>query len=315
MKEMLKKTIQNNWKTDIVGYAQSIEELEKTEYPAWTVKFPDSYGVAIPYSGQEEINETFANARIRSTEIKFSEGKSKHAIVLTTDSDDINVPFSTLCEALIDPGENGEYRKAVESSPIMWWKDWKELLGNKNIDERIYDILGELCVLKYAIENGEDAEWNGPDGASYDIETNERFIEVKSSIKKDRNEITISNQFQLFPPGKRLDLILCKFEPVINSGDSIDSVLAEFANLGYNTEALNRKLEMRGFEKGMSARKKCFVLLEMLLYKIDETFPCITPESFIGGVLPPGITKITYTVDISDREVISLRNGDRKDDI
>lgn len=310
---MLKKSIQNNWKTDIVGYAQSITELENTKYPAWTVKLIDSYGVAIPYAGEEEINETFANAKIRSTDIKFADEKTRRAIVLTTDSKEINVAFSTLCETLIDPGENGEYRVMIQASPIIWWKDWKELLGNKNIDERIYDVLGELCVLKYAVLNGEDTEWNGPDGASYDIETNERFIEVKSSINREKKEVAISNQFQLFPPGKTLDLVLCRFEPVIMSGISIDSVLLEFENMGYNTELLNRRLEFRGFERGMSARKKNFLLHEMLMYKIDDTFPRITLESFVGGVIPEGITKITYTVDLSGMNAISLLNGEDDD--
>lgn len=313
MKIMLKKSILNNWKTDIVGYAQIIEELEITKYPAWTIRFIDSYGVAIPYSGDQDINESFANAKIRSTDIKFKDSTTKRAIVLTTDSDDISAPFATLCEALVDPGENGEYRTIIESSPIIWWKEWKELLGNKNIDERIYDVLGELCVLKYMILKGEEAEWNGPNGASYDIEANDRFVEVKSSINRQKKEVTISNQFQLFPPGKPLFLILCRFEPVIASGVSIDSIMSDFESMGYNTEDLNKKLELLGFERGMSARKKCFVLHEMLQYRIDESFPRITPESFVGGALPAGITKISYTAELSGIESVSLLSGEGND--
>lgn len=310
---MLKKTILTNWKTDILGYAQSISDLEHTEYPAWTVKMDDSYGVAIPYNGKEEINENFANARIRSTEIKIITGDVKRVIMLTAASEDIKTSFSSLCEALIDPGDNGVHRVLIESSPIIWWKEWKELLGNRNIDERVYDVLGELCVLKYLVQSGEEAEWNGPDGATYDIETVARFIEVKSSINRDKREVTISNQFQLFPNGKALVLILCRFEPTILSGISIDSVISEFEVMGYNISLLNKKLEKRGFEEGMSARKKNFILHEMLLYTIDESFPAITPESFIGGVMPQGITKITYMVDLSGLTPISLLQGENYD--
>lgn len=310
---MLKKTIMHNWSTDIVGYAQEISILENTKYPAWTVKFVDSYGVAIPYKGDEEINESFASAKIRSTTIKFKDGTVQKALVLTTTADDIKTPFATLCEALIEPGENGGQRILIEASPILWWKDWKELLGNRNIDERIYDVLGELCALKYSVQNGEEAEWNGPDGASYDIETDTRFIEVKSSINREKREVIISSQFQLFPPGKPLELILCRFEPVVFSGISIDSILYDFQMMGYNTELLNRKLEKRGFEHGMSARKKNFILHEMLLYKIDDSFPRITPESFIGGVMPAGITKITYTVELSGMSPIALLDGEDDD--
>lgn len=310
---MLKRMILNNWDTDIVGYAQSISLLENTKYPAWTIKFVDSYGVAIPYEGEEEINESFSNAKIRSTTIQFKEGNAKKALVLTSEATDIKVPFATLCEALVDPGENGEHRIIIENSPVLWWKEWKELLGNKNIDERIYDVLGELCVLKHIITKGEDAEWNGPDGASYDIETDTRFVEVKSSINRDRREVTISSQFQLFPEQKRLDLVLCRFEPVVFSGISIDSIMGEFEIMGYNTYLLNSKLEKLGFEQGMSARKKNFKLHEMLLYTVDDNFPRITPESFVNGVMPDGILKITYTADLSGLTPVSLLNGDSND--
>ena len=54
---MLTDEIRNNWNCDIIGYAQPLSSLEKSDYPAWTVKFIDSYGVAIPYDGKQEINE------------------------------------------------------------------------------------------------------------------------------------------------------------------------------------------------------------------------------------------------------------------
>lgn len=303
---MLKIEIQNNWKTDIIGYAQNIESLENTNYPAWTVRLDNSYGVAIPYSGVEEINESFASARIRSANISVLTGSVRSALVLTTDNETIKEPFSVLCEALIDPGENGSRRVLIESSPVTWWKEWKELLGNKNIDERIYDLLGELCVFKYALQNYEDCEWNGPNGASYDIETNERFIEVKSTINRQKTEITISNQFQLFPQNKPLAIVFCRFEPTVMSGISIDGILNDFVELGYNVDLINSKIESRGFEKGMSARRKTFLLHEMLMFIVDDSFPRITPGSFVGGVLPGGITKITYTVDLSGRIATSL---------
>ena len=303
---MLNEEIRSNWLTDIVGYAQSIHSLAGGAYPAWTVKFEDGFGVAIPVKSDVILNESFAGARIKTMTIKTSSEKQQNAIVLISDAPGITIPFSTLCEALIMPGDNGEIRNKISDNPLAWWKEWKELLGNRNIDERIYDVLGELCVLKYLLKNGEEAEWNGPDGASYDIETTERFIEVKSSINRSKREITISSQFQLFPSDKNLFLVFCCFEPTVMSGISIDSVIEEFQTIGFNTDLLNIKLEKMGFEKGMSVRKKGFVLHEMLLYKVDHSFPTITPESFVGGVLPKGISKISYTVDLTGLNAIPL---------
>ena len=296
---MLKEAIRNNWATDISGYAQIIPVTKDTDYPAWTVKILNSYGVAIPYDGEDDINESFANARIYSDNIVFDDHTVKKSLILSTSTEGIETTFSALCCELIEPGDNGEKRAKILSAPLEWWKSWKEMLGNRNIDPRIYDVLGELCVFKALLASGEDANWNGPDGASYDIETEWGFIEVKSTIVRDKREVTISNPTQLDPSGKPLNLVLCQFEPTVLTGVSIDSVLDEFANMGYSTTLLNTKLSKMGFDPGMSSRKKTFILHGMLKYTVDSDFPRITPASFVGGVMPAGITKFTYTVDLS----------------
>lgn len=296
---MLTDEIRSNWEIDIVGHAQPIPSLAGTDYPAWTVKFVDGYGVAIPYSGQQEINENFANARIYSSVIRFNTETEQRALLLTTESYNIAVPFSALCAELVDPGEGGIFRSEITASPVKWWREWKDLLGNKSIDDRVYDVLGELCVLNYLIANGEDANWNGPAGASYDIETDVRFVEVKSSVVRDRKEITISNHFQLDPPNKHLDLVFCQFEPSVISGVSINLLVEQLKDKGINIGAINQKLKELGFEEGRSSRNKTFILHGMLKYTVDSDFPRITPASFVGGVMPAGITKFTYTVDLS----------------
>lgn len=295
---MLTDEIRNNWDSDIIGYAQPLSSLAKTDYPAWTVKFVDSYGVAIPYDGGQEINENFANARIYSSVIRFNATTERKALLLTTGSIEIKIPFSALCAELVDPGENGVFRKEITDSPVRWWREWKDLLGNKSIDDRVYDVLGELCVLNRLL-NFEEASWNGPSGASYDIETDKRFVEVKSSVVRDRREITISNHFQLDPPGKPLDLIFCQFEPSVSSGYSINALVEQLKVKGINVGDINCKLKELGFEEGRSSRNKKFILHSMLKYAVDFDFPRITLASFAGGVMPAGITKITYTVDLS----------------
>ena len=296
---MLKQAILNNWATDISGYAQIIASTKDSGYPAWTVKILDNYGVAIPFDGDEDINENFANARIYSDSIAFDDHTVKKALILSTSTEGIETTFAALCCELIDSGENGEKRTKILSSPLDWWKSWKEMLGNRNIDPRIYDVLGELCVLKKILASGDDASWNGPDGASYDIETDWGFVEVKSTIVKDKREVTISNPDQLDPPGKPLNLVLCQFEPTVLNGDSIDSIIEEFTQMGYSALALNAKLSKMGFDPGMSSRKKTFLLKGMLKYRVDSSFPRITPASFIGGVMPLNVTKFTYTVDLT----------------
>lgn len=307
---MLSDIVMKNWETDIIGHAQIILSDDLGDHIAWTVKFPDTYGVAIPYVNGSEVNETFANARIYSGEISLNSGTPQPALILCTEKDDIKEPFASLCAGLIDPGVSGEKRDAIISDPVKWWKEWKEMLGNRSIDERIYDVLGELCVFYKLVSSGEDANWNGPDGASYDIECEHFFAEVKSTSSRSKREVTISNQFQLDPPNKNLFLYLCQFEPTVQTGVSINSMLKKFSDLGYNKTLLNQKLNQIGFEEGMSSRNRSFVLHDMLKYTVDASFPRITASSFVGGALPQGITKITYTVDLSGLASVSMLRGD-----
>lgn len=306
----LRNDIINNWKTDIVGFAHSIDSLEALGYHGWTVKYQDTYGVAIPYEGDEEIHEFFSNAEIRSDIISVKDGLAKRAILLLADYSVAQSSFSALCAELIVPGENGVNRKNVTSYPVSWWQEWKELLGNKNIDERVYDTLGELCVLKYLISAGQEVSWGGPNAATYDIELQDGYVEVKSTVSRSKKEITVSSQFQLDPPGKSLDLVMCVFEESVHNGVSIDQVVEDLVSMGISKEYLNTRLSKKGLAEGMSARRRRFILHEMLKYKVDETFPRITSASFVGGVVPAGITKITYTVSLDGMEAETLIQGD-----
>lgn len=65
-------------------------------------------------------------------------------------------------------------------------------------------------------------------------------------------------------------------------------------------------MDILGFEKGMSARRKRFILLQMLQYEVDESFPRITPESFDKGMMPKGIKSITFEVDLTGLHSVRL---------
>ena len=87
-------------------------------------------------------------------------------------------------------------------------------------------------------------------------------------------------------------------------------------------------MDILGFEKGMSACRKRFILLQMLQYEVDESFPRITlqgrvkpwrqqyevdesfpritPESFDNGMMPKGIQSITFKVDLTGLHSVRL---------
>ncbi len=296
--EMLVDEIINNWKGSPYGKAISLETLAQCGYESWTVKTTSEYGVAFPIKSDEEISEYFAGAHYYTGKILLAEAEERDVILLTTNLDNIRDQFACLCAELINPGENGELRNEIVDNPLTWWMQWKELLGNKNVDLRAYDVLGELWTLKYLAEHGVQAEWNGPDGATYDLDCDEYYVEVKSTTARNKRQITLSNLFQLDPPeGKHLYLILCQFEAA-QSGVCINDMIIALEKLGYNPVTLNQKLAKLGLEKGKTARKRNYIIHAATKYAVDERFPAIRDSSFIGGVLPDGVMGITYTVTL-----------------
>lgn len=295
--------IKANWKLDICNKMQEIASLKDT-FRAWTIKSFDGYGVAIPYDGVE-IREDFSNASIYCDQFVSNQNSHK-VLVLSSHSKSIDGAFANLCVDFINPGKDGEYREALISSPVKWWMSWKELLGNKTIDERVYDVIGELSVLKYYAQKGLSPKWNGPKQSSYDIELDDCFVEVKSSVNRTKKEVTISSIYQLSNLNKKLYLTFCTFELTAGQGESINSLVKELKTLGYNVATINEALEKKGFGVGKSDRNKTFILHSMYQYGVDDTFPKVTEQSFNNGVLPSGIIDVSYTVDLSGLTSVNL---------
>lgn len=276
----------------------NVVSLSNEGYETWTMKNRSEYGVAIPIESEEEISEYFSGAHLYTDKKILNDKKERNILFLTCDKEDIIEPFSALCAELVTPGENGELRSELERNPLAWWSQWKELLGNKSVDFRAYDVLGELWVLKYLAEHCEQAEWNGPNGATYDIDCNGYFTEVKSTTARNKKQITLSNLFQLDPPnGQKLYLILCQFESA-QEGISINSLVKDLEQLGYSSSGLNEKLSKLGLEKGKTARKRNYIVHAVTKYCVDDNFPAIRPTSFVGGALPDRVMSITYTMTL-----------------
>lgn len=311
---MLAQQIIENWDTSAKGYAAEIIMLFEVGYPAWTIKTNEVYGVAIPLPDNVEVAEKFSGAKLYNDIIELN-GQKENVLLLVTELEDIKYPFATLCAELITPGDAGILRREVEENPVNWWKQWKELLGNKNIDERVYDVLGELYTLRYLAKRGRMAIWNGPNSATYDIECDCMYYEVKSTMAREKRQITLNNHFQLDPPdGKELKLILCQFE-VAQTGYNIDSLVDELIQYGYSKQDLNQKLEVLGFEQRNSARKRCYMLHAMIEYDVDDKFPAIRESSFVGGVLPKGVQTITYTISLDGVSGEKIENSEYDDGI
>ena len=258
-------------------------------YPAWVIKKDDKYGVCIIYNNNQVISEGFESTYIKTNRIRIDSDECEYNVIeLTCNQKNLREHFSLVCADFVDPGINGKNRERLIENPINWWKEWKELLGNNNVDIKVYDIIAEMLVLGYLKDKGFNPFWSGIEQHTHDIETDlDNIYEVKATIERYNSNITINSQYQL---DSEKDLYICflRMEESI-TGYSINDMVDILCDKGFKRYELEEKLENIGLEKGKSARNKKFKVIERRKYNVDDKFPKITNES---------IKKIVYTLEL-----------------
>lgn len=270
------------------------------DYDMWIYRKGDSFGVAVDIDDERIVFERFATAKMYTCDERIA-GEAHHLLVLENNEESLRNEFAAICAQFADPGSHGEYRKKLCSEPSEWWSKWKKLLGNSVREKTTQGMLGELLVYRILIELGKKPLWTGPTKHSHDLETEKVDYEVKSTIARYGTAITISGQHQLHVVnGKSLKIAFCRFEEVSSGGHTIEEVVVRLKDLGEDGNELEKKLSSAGFEKGCSARMEHFVLHEGIrLYDVDQHFPRITPDTFVGGMIPERIIQLTYQVDLT----------------
>lgn len=290
-------------------FGNSIKELDMGDpkYKTYVYNQSDEYGVCFPISDTVRINERFNIAIYRTSVLKIRD-VSQNMLMLGCKNANYKNEFASICADFIRLGKNNTYRESILENPNTWFEKWRDLIGNRKTTLMVYDIIGELLSLKYLFTIGKKPKWNSINMGTHDIECFDCSYEVKSTEKKTNKEITINSPHQLEKDnGKDLSLIYCIFEES-ELGISIEEVVQQLIDYGMNANELSMYLESRGYNKGKAEYKKKYLLRDMLIYKVDETFPKLTFENFVDGVLPKGVLYYSYTVELSDLDCVNVTN-------
>jgi len=273
-------------------------ELGSLNYTAYVIRFSDSFGVAIPFGNSEQISERFHNARLHTEELGLQD-KTIRSLLLTSTADELRMEFATLCADFVKIGEFGKQREELLANPLRWWDRWTHLLGNAITNKESYSVLGELLTLEYLLQSEQgDFRWGGSEFSIHDIEGEQGFYEVKSTVSRYSSTVEISSQFQLLAEESDVNLIFCRFEKS-DSGDSIDAVVDRLIALGVDSALLETNLKAIKLEKGSSIRKRRYRLIEMRQYKVDKDFPLLRPNFFKQEQIPEFIIQLVYSIDLS----------------
>ena len=265
------------------------------EYPAFVIRIPDGYGVAIEVDENMEVSEKFNSCRFH-TGLLSIDGEMKNYLILRSAFEEYRYEFASMCAEFLDPGDSGQKRQELLADPYTWWTKWKELVGNTNRDLRVYNVLAEMMVLYHKYKNDPSTEWAATRMGSHDIECSDESCEIKSTVKRYGADITIAGQHQL-EHVKSLFLYFCRLEESLE-GTSINEMKGMLVDAGYDEGKLELELEKQGFERGANIRNKKYKLLEKRKYEVDDSFPRIIQTSFKGDKYPNAITHIEYTIDL-----------------
>ena len=276
------------------------------EMSSWAIKINNSYAVGFEIDEDIKVNESFANVSFYADWFKVG-SKDKYLLILASDDEQLRNEFAGICTLFLEIGQNGEKRKELINNPIQWWKKWKNLIGNRNVEKSIHGVLGELVTLyylkKHVIPDIKADNWTGPKGKTFDIQTEKNNFEVKSTLIKYNNIVTISGQYQL-NSNNALSLIFVKFEDFAKDTRatnivSIDSILEKLAELGLNYNTLNNCVSKLGYKENSLDRKRKFRLLEIRKYPVDKNFPFIDTDALSNVNKREHIIQISYKIDLT----------------
>jgi Putative PD-(D/E)XK family member, (DUF4420) len=151
--------------------------------------------------------------------------------------------------------------------------------------------------------------WTGPGRSRFDFSGEDISVEVKATTLRERLEAEIHGVTQLDPPsGVTLFLRLERMELVSRGGDSVPGAVGRLRDAGVDTAALTRGLSEYGYSMADSEAydKIRFRTLEERYYRVDDQFPHIKPSSFVDPLVLERVTKLRYTVDLTNQPPVAL---------
>ena len=251
------------------------------------------YGVFIEYDGKVQVDEKFNSIRLYTASVK-----DENVLLLSCkDTESMSVFIHMAYDFIVFSN-----REIILKNPFLWFEKWKNAIGNYKKDLMVYDIIGELKSYICLCEKYKDVIWSSMHLGTHDLEAGGAAYEVKTTVNKTINQISISSANQLVPDDDNpLYILYVKVEKSEN-GYSIDDLVEEMKHKGIFDIGMEDYLEQKGYNIGKKERQEKYIVRNIFKYAVDENFPKITSNKFVGGKLPSGIVSISYIVDLSNLE-------------
>lgn len=264
---------------------------------SYLAKNNTSYSVAIPFDSKKPISEEFVGMSIFTSYANFN-GHSLPVLVLkapyTVDIDNLVLVAADFISA--------ENRDDIINNPYVWIDKWKDIFGDSIKKKMVFDVIGELLALKTFYLTDKSLVWVGQERGTHDIVGKDYIYEVKTTLRKTENFAGIHSSYQLSTE-KKTQLIFVRLEKKPHSPLSIDNLVRELIELGYDSNDLERNLENNGFKIGSRSREETYDLLSLYSYDVNcKNFPIISIEDINVHAPLKNILGFELKIDLSPVE-------------
>lgn len=279
-------------------------EINDNNCISYLAKGFNSYSIAIPYNLDLEVSQDFVGMKISILYTNY-DNNSIRSICLTADHSVDPAKFALVAADFA----SSDNRRILLTNPYEWVDKWRSIFGDSLKKKMVYDVLGEMVALKYAYEEDKTFVWMGPDAGTHDLVALENIAEVKSTVKKTENIVSINSSYQLSTtkPTKLMFVRLEKKPYCL----TINKLIEQLVRLGYPENKLEESLSNLGYKKGDRQRDESFDLLSLYRYEINkENFPLFTVSDI--NQFAPNNNIIGYTISLDltsvNHEVLFEKN-------
>ena len=220
--------------------------------------------------------------------------------------------FGELVEEILGRIQRGESPVRAVTGSIA---DFRELLlegGRPEVpDSRILGLIGELYVLRLLTAEAAGAveAWTGPFEQRHDFRRGLNALEVKTSSRSDASTVSIHGTDQLeCPRAGALGLVLIRLDRASDGGLTVAGLCEDIVGSGGDAGLLERGLRALGCshpEEG-SWNRLSFAPHGLDAYEVLDGFPRLVTSQLPGGGLPPGVSALTYNLDLHHAEAFRM---------
>lgn len=262
----------------------------------------------IPVPFDRPVVEDRRSSGVQITRHVLVDGEATQAFVdVACTKAHLNELFDVVLDEMIRsiPAEPGAPDLACRRVLERWRELIEQEIGAGAGPERLAGLFAELWHLRELARIAPAAAldvWVGPHGARHDFMGRGASLEVKASLSRQGRFPEIHSAEQLERPvGADLYLAIMKLERVAASGETVGQVADQIGDMGVDRVDLLSLMKEAGFQPADldPEHPTRFSVVEHRAYLVDDTFPSITPERFLGGRIPDGVLSVRYVIDLS----------------